>query len=50
LPGSIPEVAFTMLIWEPYRARVLELIAGLLERMRQTDSDSSSVAEVSESR
>jgi hypothetical protein len=50
LPGSIPEVAFTMLIWEPYRARVLDLIAGLLERMKQTDSDSSPVAEVSESR
>jgi hypothetical protein len=50
LPGSIPEVAFTMLIWEPYRVRVLELLASLLERMRQSESDPSSVAEVSESR
>ena len=24
LPGDVPEVAFTMLIWEPYRKRVLE--------------------------
>jgi hypothetical protein len=28
--GGVPEVALTQLIWEPYRKRVLELMARLL--------------------
>jgi hypothetical protein len=31
---SIPELAFTKLIWEPYRERVLKLMGRLLEQMR----------------
>jgi hypothetical protein len=33
-PESVPELAFTKLIWAPYRARVLELMARLLEGLR----------------
>jgi hypothetical protein len=36
LPESVPELAFTKLIWAPYRARVLELMAGLLEGLKVT--------------
>src|SRR3954471_18897820 len=31
---GVPEVAFTKLIWAPYRARVLELMARLLDGVR----------------
>ena len=30
-PEGVPEVAFTQLIWAPYRARVLDLMARLLD-------------------
>ena len=30
-PDGVPEVAFTKLIWAPYRARVLDLMARLLD-------------------
>jgi hypothetical protein len=33
-PDAVPEVAFTKLIWAPYRARVLDLMARLLDAMR----------------
>lgn len=33
-PEAVPEVAFTKLIWAPYRARVLDLMARLLDGMR----------------
>ena len=44
LPGDVPEVAFTNLIWEPYRKRVLDLMARLLDGLRQPESDSGSAA------
>jgi len=31
---GVPEVAFTKLIWAPYRARVLDLMARLLDGVR----------------
>ena len=31
---SVPELAFTKLIWEPYRERVLKLMGRLLDRVR----------------
>jgi hypothetical protein len=34
-PKSVPEVAFTKLIWPPYRQRVLTLMARLLDGIRQ---------------
>jgi hypothetical protein len=33
---GVPEVAFTKLIWAPYRARVLDLMARLLDGLRET--------------
>lgn len=33
-PEAVPELAFTKLIWAPYRARVLDLMARLLDGMR----------------
>lgn len=36
-PGGVPEVAFTKLIWEPYRARVLALMARLLDGVREPE-------------
>ena len=44
-PEGIPELAFTKLIWEPYRVRVLELMARLLDGLRRPEADSSSAAE-----
>jgi hypothetical protein len=32
--GGVPEVALTKLIWAPYRAKVLELMARLLDGVR----------------
>jgi hypothetical protein len=46
LPGTVPEVAFAMLIWEPYRVRVLDLMARLLDGVRRPESESGSAAEV----
>jgi hypothetical protein len=43
-PGDVPEVAFTNLIWEPYRKRVLDLMARLLDGLRRPMPDSSSAA------
>jgi hypothetical protein len=39
-PEGVPEVAFTKLIWGPYRVRVLDLMARLLDGMRQPEPDS----------
>jgi len=36
--AGVPEVAFTKLIWGPYRARLLDLMARLLEGVRQSQS------------
>ena len=36
-PGAVPEVAFTQLIWEPYRVRVLDLMARLLAGVRRPE-------------
>lgn len=36
-PDGVPEVAFTKLIWEPYRIRVLELMGQLLDGLRQAE-------------
>src|SRR5829696_7650695 len=33
-PDTVPVIAFTQLIWEPYRARVLDLMGRLLEGLR----------------
>ena len=33
-PEAVPEVAFTKLIWAPYRARVLGLMGRLLDGIR----------------
>ena len=33
-PEGVPEVAFTKLIWGPYRAQVLDLMARLLDGVR----------------
>jgi hypothetical protein len=38
-PDGVPEVAFTKLIWGPYRARVLELMARLLDGVRRPEPD-----------
>ena len=46
LPGTIPEVAFAMLIWEPYRVRVLDLMARLLDGIRHPESTPDSAEEV----
>ena len=45
LPGAVPEVAFTNLIWEPYRKRVLDLMARLLDGVRRPEPDSPSPPE-----
>ena len=45
-PGTVPEVAFTQLIWGPYRVRVLELMARLLDGVRRPKADSRSTTEV----
>jgi len=45
LPGDVPEVAFTMLIWEPYRIRVLDLMTRLLEGLKRSASESTTAAE-----
>lgn len=44
LPRSIPEVAFTKLIWEPYRERVLDLMDRLLNGVANPQSTSASMA------
>jgi hypothetical protein len=36
---GVPEVAFTKLIWGPYRARVLDLMGRLLDGLRRTAED-----------
>jgi hypothetical protein len=43
--GDVPEIAFTMLIWEPYRVRVLDLMARLLEGLKRPAAESTSKAE-----
>jgi len=48
-PSGIPEVAFAMLIWEPYRVRVLDLMARLLDAVRQPDKKSGPALQVSAS-
>jgi hypothetical protein len=42
---GVPEVAFTMLIWGPYRARIIDLMGRLLEGLRQPAQESGSTAE-----
>jgi hypothetical protein len=37
-PDGVPELAFTKLIWAPYRARVLELMARLLDGVRRPET------------
>ena len=37
-PGGVPEVAFTKLIWAPYRARVLDLMGRLLDGVRPREA------------
>jgi hypothetical protein len=49
LPGEVPEVAFTNLIWGPYRERLLDLMARLLDGVRQSESESGSAAEAGRS-
>lgn len=49
LPGEVPEVAFTNLIWEPYRKRLLDLMARLLDGVRQPEPESGSAAEAGRS-
>jgi hypothetical protein len=34
---AVPELAFTKLLWAPYRAQVLNLMARMLDGMRQPD-------------
>jgi hypothetical protein len=34
-PKAVPEVAFTKLIWPPYRQRVMDLMARLLDGLRR---------------
>jgi hypothetical protein len=48
-PGEVPEVAFTMLIWEPYRIRVLDLMARLLDGLKRPALESNSAAEATSS-
>ena len=43
-PGDVPEVAFTNLIWGPYRERVLDLMARLLDGLQRPEPDSGPVA------
>jgi hypothetical protein len=43
-PEAVPEVAFTMLIWAPYRARVLDLMARLLAGLGRPESDTALAA------
>jgi hypothetical protein len=49
VPGVVPEVGFAMLIWEPYRVRVLDLMARLLDGIRRPETASGSATEVSAS-
>jgi len=44
-PEGVPEVAFTKLIWGPYRARVLDLMARLLGGLRRPESDAGPAAD-----
>jgi hypothetical protein len=44
-PEGVPELAFTKLIWEPYRVRVLDLMARLLDGVRRPETDSDSAVE-----
>ncbi len=48
-PGDVPEVAFTNLIWGPYRTRVLDLMARLLGGVRGPGPDAGSAAEADHS-
>ena len=43
-PGDVPEVAFTNLIWGPYRERVLDLMGRLLDGLRRPLPDTGSAA------
>jgi hypothetical protein len=43
-PGDVPEVAFTNLIWGPYRERVLDLMGRLLDGLRRPGPDSGPAA------
>ena len=36
VPDAVPVLAFTQLIWEPYRARVLDLMGRMLDGLRTT--------------
>ncbi|HVK18809.1 MAG TPA: hypothetical protein VM533_17895 [Fimbriiglobus sp.] len=47
--GDVPEVAFTNLIWGPYRERVLDLMARLFDGLRQPETESGSAAEAGRS-
>ena len=44
-PEGVPEVAFTKLIWGPYRVRVLDLMARLLDGVRRPKPESGPAAE-----
>jgi hypothetical protein len=44
-PEGVPETAFTKLIWAPYRVRVLDLMARLLDGVRRHEPESGSAAE-----
>jgi hypothetical protein len=41
-PKGVPEVAFTKLIWPPYRQRVMDLMARLLDGVRRPGAASES--------
>ena len=43
-PEGVPELAFTTLIWAPYRVRLLDLMARLLDGMRGPGPASGAVA------
>ena len=35
VPGTLPELAFIKLVWEPYRVRVLDLMTRLLKGVQE---------------
>lgn len=49
VPGGIPEVAFAKLIWAPYRVRLLDLMARLLDGVRRPEPNTGSATETGSS-
>jgi hypothetical protein len=47
-PDGVPEVAFTNLIWEPHRARILALMGQLLDGVGRPASASRAAADAGE--